>query len=374
MLKTLWPLCFIVITLIYKTNSAKHSESKVIMIPIKLSLSGIVVIFIGLEGMHCGDMHVLCVIYIANLLSIDEFLVYRALFIAVHFHGKQMQQDTVVWHGLSEKMVFENFASLSLFCHHAFEYPSISALLCHVHFHRFYFDSPTSTTVDKRVAQAFTLQGEGIILQLKSKYNTNCATMLDVSRFSDYPEGMQIHFELHRNFSISIMFLRDDTEQERLFLSETLIITDVLKVDPDESVWHSHSKHLKAILFFEKITTGNAAEERWNILESEMVMKQLVDLIEDHFSKERDPDQEEYPNRTPRYILDLFGTYLRKQQMPRFDNIDVIWEKLLCALQDFFCDDNVQSSEFSRLSQERVQRLFPNALNYTDERGYMKSL
>ena len=88
----------------------------------------------------------------------------RALFVAIRIFGKRLLPSTVVWHGLSQKMLFESFG-------------------CH-------FDCPTSTTTQQSVAQTFTGNGGGFILKLKSQYINNCATMLDVSTFSDFTDGM----------------------------------------------------------------------------------------------------------------------------------------------------------------------------------------
>eukprot|EP01084_Bolivina_argentea_P302448 522035_1 len=86
----------------------------------------------------------------------------RALYVAINFYGQRMDPNQVVWHGVSSKMLFDNFAA--------------------------YFDCPTSTTTQKSIAQAFSDNGNGIILKLKSKHNNNCAWMLDVSVFSDYTD------------------------------------------------------------------------------------------------------------------------------------------------------------------------------------------
>ena len=68
----------------------------------------------------------------------------RALFVAIHFYGERMKPSTAVWHGISCKMVFENFATL-------------------------YFDTPTSTSTSRAVSQGFS-GPNGITLKLKSKF------------------------------------------------------------------------------------------------------------------------------------------------------------------------------------------------------------
>ena len=123
----------------------------------------------------------------------------RALFVAINFYGERMSKDDVVWHGLSSKMLFGDFAA--------------------------YFDCPTSTTTQRNVAQTFSGNGSGIILKLKSKHTVNCAYMLNVSLFSDFTD-----------------------ECERLFLNETLIITDILSIQNQR--WVSHKKYIEACLYF----------------------------------------------------------------------------------------------------------------------------
>ena len=111
-----------------------------------------------------------------------------------------MNKNSVVWHGLSSKMLFGRFAT--------------------------YFDCPTSTTTQKNVAQTFSGGGSGIILKLKSFYNQNCAFHLDVSLFSDFTD-----------------------ECERLFLNDLLIITDILTVNKQKQKWVSFKKFMSALCF-----------------------------------------------------------------------------------------------------------------------------
>eukprot|EP01084_Bolivina_argentea_P019286 35878_1 len=138
----------------------------------------------------------------------------RALYVAVTFYGTRMEANQVVWHGLSKKMLFDNFAV--------------------------YFTCPTSTTTQKNVAQTFSGNGNGIVLKLKAKHKNNCPWMLDVSLFSDFTD-----------------------ECERLFFNETLIITDILIIINKR--WVSFKKYINACLYFNKITTGNANNDTWNI-------------------------------------------------------------------------------------------------------------
>lgn len=89
-----------------------------------------------------------------------------------------------------------------------------------------YFECPTSTSTDQLVAEGFS-GPDGVILRLQSKFKKRCSVMLDVSIFSNYPN-----------------------ESERLFVKETLIITNVImKVDGEWTA--AFGDYFKAMLYFE---------------------------------------------------------------------------------------------------------------------------
>lgn len=124
---------------------------------------------------------------------------FRALFVAIHFYGERMTPETVVWHGVSRKMKFESFAT--------------------------FFECPTSTSTDRIIARGFS-GSSGVILRLKSKFKKSCSVMLNVSVFSNYPE-----------------------ECERLFVKETLIITDVMmRIDGQ---WVKFGVYFEALIYFQ---------------------------------------------------------------------------------------------------------------------------
>ena len=97
-----------------------------------------------------------------------------------------MSEKESVWRGISYTSVFESFATfgISIFSSLLISSPMNFNCAC-----RCYFDCPTSTTTDRKVAENFARGKKGIILELKSKYNENCATMLEVSPFSMHPDG-----------------------------------------------------------------------------------------------------------------------------------------------------------------------------------------
>eukprot|EP01083_Nonionella_stella_P055892 147383_1 len=247
----------------------------------------------------------------------------RALFVAINFYGQRMQKNQVVWHGLSSRMLFERFAA--------------------------HFDSPTSTTTQKNVAQTFSGNGHGIILKLKSKHNVKCAWMLDVSLFSDYTD-----------------------ECERLFLNETLIITDILTIVKNR--WVSFKNYIGACLYFEKITSGNATDATWNIKETPQIQNVLSRIIDDFMAQTDDT-----VSTIPHYIRVLFRHYCMLHKKPRFDDIDKIQHKMLPLLQQYFFDETIDSEQEYKdnkkqtISQKKVQSLFPSVTEYINDQKELVS-
>ena len=269
-----------------------------------------------------------------------------------------MTPETVVWHGVERQMKFESFAP--------------------------YFECPTSTSTSKIVAQGFSGWG-GMILKLKSKFKNSCSVMLDVSVFSNYPE-----------------------ECERLFVKETLIIHDVMMRVDDE--WTSFGLYFQALVYFEvcckisglnnlstvyccwclfygqKITTGNATNDSWNISESKKVQKTLALIISDYVDA-RSNVKAVLTSKIPRYIRTLFKHYCSKNIKPDFHGIDQIQEKMTAELQFHFFVDTIPilgtglsfvaesggffegSEEQTYISRETVLLLFPNATIYINDQA-----
>ena len=120
-----------------------------------MTLRGILLDDIAATSIGSEGTYYLCIYTSYSLIFVP-----RALCEAINFFGKRMTKDSVVWHGLSQKMVFSEFAP--------------------------YFDCPTSTTTKKNIAMVFAGNGSGLILKLKSKFKDKCAFMLDVSVFSNF--------------------------------------------------------------------------------------------------------------------------------------------------------------------------------------------
>lgn len=158
----------------------------------------------------------------------------------------------------------------------------------------------------------------------------------------------------------------DDTECERLFLKEALIITDILLVM--DKRWVSLSKYISACLYFQKITEGYAEENTWNISEGRDVQQTLVEIIGRHIVPDLD-------NGTPHYIQRLFKHYCGKQGLPRFNGIDKIQHKMIPKLQQYFFDRIVVAEEMpqndkkQKVSGKKVNIMFPTATRYVNEHG-----
>ena len=208
-----------------------------------------------------------------------------------------------------------------------------------------YFDCPTSTTTQKTVAQTFSGNGTGIILKLKSKYNQNCAFMLDVSLFSDFTD-----------------------ECERLFLNEHLIITDILTIIDNR--WKSFHKEMGALLYFNKITTGNAADATWNIKNKPYIQNCLVNILLDYYGK-----SDSITNDIPDYIRVLFEHYCNKHTTPRFEGLDKIQHTLVPKLQALIFGNTILKEEEivnngkPKVSSYWVKETFPFAQKYVSDQG-----
>lgn len=280
-----------------------------------------------------------------------------------------MTPETAVWHGVSRKMRFDKFAT--------------------------YFECPTSTSTEKAIAASFS-GSNGVILKLQSKYKTKCSVMLDVSTFSNYP-----------------------AESERLFVKETLIITDIVMLIDDE--WIQFGKWFQALVYFEvnhmlklnimsifrcwsvwcsqKITTGNATDDSWNISESKKVQKTLALIIEDYIEAQSTTN-EERTSKVPAYIRTLFHHYCTRKDEPRFDGLNEIQTSMSIKLQEHLFENTIDPEKLKRrdtkkanspmarrdtkransptaqkkkakqqISHQKVQLLFPNATMYINDKG-----
>eukprot|EP01084_Bolivina_argentea_P160807 279990_1 len=196
------------------------------------------------------------------------FWIGRALYVAVNYFGKRMNKNSVVWRCFSSKILFANFA--------------------------IYFDHPTLTTTRQTIAKK-CCNSEGIILKLKSKYNRNCAWMLDVSLFSDCTDYC-----------------------EKLFLNETLIIADILT--SKNKKWTSHGKYMQSCLYFNKITTGNAVDLEWNIKATQLIQNTLAKIIIDSLINTYNENNTS-TQKIPDCIRVLFKHYCYKMERPRFNDV-----------------------------------------------------
>lgn len=277
---------------------------------------------------------------------------------AIHFYGERMTPETVVWHGVSRKMLFESFAT--------------------------YFECPTSTSIHQDVAASFS-GPNGVILKLKSKFNRDCAVMFNVSVFSRF------------------------SESERLFVKETLIISDVLI--SFDGQWTSCDPYFEPLVYFEvcagmesmvcsfgvfhflllyvqKITTGNATNDSWNIVESQKVQKTLALIIGDYIEA-KSKIGADFTSKIPKYIRNLFDHYCSEKEKPQFNGIDQIQEDMVVELKRhiFISERNIVAANMAdnmlislgcdrkqKVSHEKVKLLFPNAEMYVNDQAQNISL
>ena len=175
-----------------------------------------------------------------------------------------------------------------------------------------------------------------------------------------------------------------------------------------------------------KIPTGNATDDSWNISESPKVQRTLASIISQWIERQRRVQTEreqrfEYirtfaydtcldnisetivflisdyigapplvdtvtKSKVPEYIESLFCHYCSRNIKPRFDGIDQIQQKMVMELQQhifveivdprrIYAKDMENMPVFrgddvkQKVSHEKVQRLFPNAAWYINEKS-----
>ena len=133
------------------------------------------------------------------------------------------------------------------------------------------------------------------------------------------------------------------------------------------------------LLCVQKITTGNASKDSWNILESKKVQKTLALIISDYIEAKSKVGME-LTSKIPKYIRALFEHYCSKNIKPDFTGIDQIQAKMAVKLQRYiFIDiigpelggmiilDNYYTEQ--QISHEKVLVLFPNAMMYINDQS-----
>merc|ERR1719300_661673 len=91
--------------------------------------------------------------------------------------------------------------------------------------------------------------------------------------------------------------------------------------------WKKFGNYIEAMLYFEKITTGNATKKNWNISESRKVQRVLAHIISDYIVTLSGTDDTNSSNKINEYVRALFTNYCFKKQIPRFNGIDQIQQK-----------------------------------------------
>lgn len=149
-----------------------------------------------------------------------------------------------------------------------------------------------------------------------------------------------------------------------------------------------------SLLCDQKITTGNATNDSWNISRSQKVQKTLALIISDCIEAESNLPAK-FRSKIPNYIRTLYDQYRLKTIKPRFDGIDQIQHGMAVELQEHIFVDAVDmakrklaiSMELSmaldleamglanteslnveqQISHEKVLLLFPNAQMYIND-------
>ena len=144
-----------------------------------------------------------------------------------------------------------------------------------------------------------------------------------------------------------------------MFLNQPLIISDLLYVEDHQ--WVSSEQYVSALLYFEKITTGNALDASWNIAEDHKVQDTLADLITDYLNrKNKNPD-------IPEYIRLLFKHFCTMHTTPLFDGIEQLKDEMSSKLKKHLFDENMtilnraDGIEKAVMSYYNLMNLFPEA-------------
>lgn len=137
---------------------------------------------------------------------------------------------------------------------------------------------------------------------------------------------------------------------------------------------------------YQKITTGNATDDSWNISESKNVQKTLALIISDYIEAKSEKG-DEFTSEIPDYIGTLFDHYCSKNEKPRFDGIDQIQGEMVVQLQNHIFTQVIESQSQivamnmgenalfytnidgldQKVSNEKVKLLFPNAPMYIND-------
>lgn len=126
-------------------------------------------------------------------------------------------------------------------------------------------------------------------------------------------------------------------------------------------------------VYYQKITTGDAVDDSWNISENSKVQKTLA-LIINSCIRAQSTDS---GSRVPEYIRTLFQHYCSNQREPSFNEIDQIQHKMTVKLQKHLFIKIIRKNEGispnvdgeQRISHEKVFLLFPKAVTYINDQG-----
>ena len=123
----------------------------------------------------------------------------------------------------------------------------------------------------------------------------------------------------------------------------------------------------------QKLTTGNATNDSWNISESKTIQEKLA-LIIGECIRSRSKMAADQSFSIPNYIRTLFDHYCSKMTEPHFDGIDQIQDTMIAELQEhIFIDNNEEQKtaenydNIQKVSHQKVKLLFPTAKMYIND-------
>lgn len=219
----------------------------------------------------------------------------RFLYCAINYFGTKMDDDKYYMQGLNQRMLFNDF---SLFLNY-----------------------PISTTNSLTCANRFG-DDRGIILYFKSKYkgNKNNTKIFDSHWISSFSQ-----------------------EQETILFGEwnQIIIIDIVDIQTNQS----YKKHLKSLLFLNKIINGYMNDHITNKLISKQAQRTLSNMIKYQID---DDKSKHLKVKAPKYLLALFEFYCESRKSLILTDFSEIEQT------------NFESQLKELLNIETLNKLFPN--------------
>eukprot|EP01084_Bolivina_argentea_P249776 418285_1 len=263
----------------------------------------------------------------------------RFLTTAIEFWGQTPRRNDRLYHGLSQKFLFNEFSTV--------------------------YEIPTSTTGKISVAHGFAKDG-GIVIQLAPKWKKeiNSSKYLDVSIFSDFKH-----------------------EQEKLFAGMT-VLSIINIYNPSDNKWDGYSEYIRGILYFERITEQtvhqkdyynygvitNKKKDEWTKIQNDYLVPLIKSVCNNCDEFKSDSTIE---NRTiPTYILKLFKHFCHNKRdyidLSCIDGeIDNMTQQLKNILFKEIKMDTVEDKLTKyQINNKNIRLIFPNLKQYKNSLGH----